>query len=687
MGIDSLGNRMKMQIWINIHNLKKATFQSIGLLTAILMLSTSSLASSPTLNDFVLDASLLDVALSPNGKYLAEITNINGVRNVTVKDISKPNWPKLSQVGDDIIRPHKVAWATNQRLLIHLRVPTGAKHVRKKAKTDEDFDIDDFDMVNSLLAMDIDAKNMIAFMGNKSFGRNLSLSNIQHYLPKDPDHILVSTYRNNKKALYKVNINDGEPEFVVRGSRYTYAFITDKSGVPKFRVDYLYWSKKINIYRYIKDNDWDKIDSIYLDQDDQEAIKIDGFIGIIGEELVYRQRNEKTGYYEMIGIRRSNDKPRVIASLPDQDIHSVVLTRRTKEIIGYSTEDDNVRLRFLDSEKQIYYDKIASYLDGYNFTVTDHSDDTNESIVSFWGPDNPGAFAIYNGTKDKMTLLGYSYPELATEKLSLPAVTSYKTRDGVKIRNYILLPNTYKKGTRLPMIVLPHGGPQYRSRMDYSDFAQFLSTRGYIVIQPNFRGSTGYGRSFEEAGYKQWGQRMQDDVTDAVNFMISQGFAEPRKICIVGMSYGGYAALMGAIRTPNLYQCAISINGVTHLRDQIDHDIDKFDERDLVEKDFIEKYLFRRIGNPDTDKTMLDKYSPALQSDKIEIPLLIIAGEDDDIVPIEQAETLIDALEDHGKKFEYLEVEDAAHNVMNSNENTEKVYKKVEEFLAQHLLD
>jgi|GEM_PF-1341280 len=645
------------------------------------MFVLDAFSSSLSVEDFVADAAIFDVALSPNGKYLAEIIQKGEVRHITVKDISLPGWPTISNVGDNILRANGLAWVNDNRLLVSFVVPGRAKEARENAEEDEEFDLYEHGYITKLVVMDRDGKNAHKLFEGKSYVHSISLSNVQHYLPDDPEHILIRYNRTGRQVLYKYNVINGEHNIVARGSKYTYRFINSEDGSLKFRIDYLYWLKKIYIYSYTEKNEWEKIDTLFLEQDDQNSIKLDGFLGIINDQLIYRTYSEMTGFYELSSISRKDGSKKVIVSLPNQDVSSLVINGRTRETLGYTVEKDNVRYNYFDKDNQINYDEVSSYFAGNNFSFSDYSKVTDTAIVTFSGPDNPGGYALYNYSTKKMTLLGYSFTELATEKLSLPAVSSYKTRDGAEIRNYILLPNHYEPGVKLPMIVLPHGGPQYRSRSNYSNLAQFLSTRGYIVIQPNFRGSTGYGKAFEEAGYKQWGQLMQDDITDGVNFMLEQGFADPKKICIVGLSYGGYAALMGAIRTPALYQCAISINGVTHLRDQIEFDIEKFDD-----EAFIEKYILARIGNPDMDKLMLDKNSPAIHADKINIPLLIIAGQDDNVVPIEQSEDLVDELEDHDKEFKYIEIKDAGHNIFDNRDDTKLLYKEIETFLHKYLL-
>lgn len=276
--------------------------------------------------------------------------------------------------------------------------------------------------------------------------------------------------------------------------------------------------------------------------------------------------------------------------------------------------------------------------------------------------------------------MDFMFPELNINKLSIPAVTVYKNRHNTKIKAYMLLPNHYEQGKRYPLIVYPHGGPQSRVSASYSDFSQFLSTRGYIVIQPNFSGSTGYGKAFEELGYKQWGKLMQDDLTDATQFMIDKGFADPDKICVVGGSYGGYAALFSSVKTPDLFKCSISINGISNLLTQIEHFEEKFDD-----ENFINKYIYQRIGHPKSDLVELQKYSPINHAEELTTPTMLIAGKLDKRVPFEQSKSYFDALNKLNKPVELITLEESGHNVFYKEKDAKKVYENVERFLSKYL--
>lgn len=206
-----------------------------------------------------------------------------------------------------------------------------------------------------------------------------------------------------------------------------------------------------------------------------------------------------------------------------------------------------------------------------------------------------------------------------------------------------------------------------------------LRHEGYIVIQPNFRGSSGYGIEFEEAGYGEWGGLMQDDLEDAVRFLAEQQVIDINNVCIIGSSYGGYAALMGSIKTPSLYKCAVSINGVTHLPKQIKYDLK------TIKSERIRNYILESIGDPKTDLEKLNAHSPALHAEKIEAPILLIHSDKDEIVPYNQAKLMNKALKKHKKDFEFITLENTGNQAFYYREDTELIYKKIEAFLDQNL--
>lgn len=224
-------------------------------------------------------------------------------------------------------------------------------------------------------------------------------------------------------------------------------------------------------------------------------------------------------------------------------------------------------------------------------------------------------------------------------------------------------------------MLLPHGGPGSRDNLDFDPWTAFLADRAYGVLQVNFRGSEGYGHDFEAAGWQRWGLEMQDDLTDAVGWAVKEGIADAGRICIVGASYGGYAALMGAVKTPELYRCAVSFAGVTDLPDLIGHMGQYVGGSDAAK---------RQIGKAWGDRERLRATSPALQAERIQVPVLLLHGSDDRSVPVEQGEAMATALKRAGKTYRYVELEGGDHHLSRQAHRL-TFFKELEGFLGEHL--
>jgi dipeptidyl aminopeptidase/acylaminoacyl peptidase len=256
----------------------------------------------------------------------------------------------------------------------------------------------------------------------------------------------------------------------------------------------------------------------------------------------------------------------------------------------------------------------------------------------------------------------------------------YKARDGLDIPAYITLPPG-KPLNKLPLIVMPHGGPDARDRIGFDWMAQFFANRGYAVLQPNFRGSWGYGHKFTDAGQLQWGLKMEDDLTDGVKKLVADGMVDPKRVCIVGASYGGYAALAGATLTPDVYACAISFAGVSDLPKMLAQ------ERARYGKDSqTVSFWTTRIGSPFDDSEQLRATSPARHADQVRCPVLLLHGEGDTTVPIEQSEIMNDALKSAGKQVEFIRFPGEDH-YMNLADTRIRFLKETEAFVKKNIGD
>ncbi len=636
--------------------------------------------SNPGVEEFIREADYRSAVISPNGQYLAELWNQHedGTRFVTIKDLFQEGEPIVGNLSDRVVRPYSMHWANDERLLLHVQVPLNTKKVIEDSKQKDDFDIYDYYMFSRTVSIKFDGTDPVVLMEDqRRIRHNINLSYIRHFLPNDENHILMTAFKKGQLHLFKVNVNSGESEIVVSGTKKTFLFLCDIDGNPKYRLDYFRVAKRIDIYEE-NGGDWIKIEEMDIDELEDEEEDRGELVGLFEGDLVYRKKNEVTGYRELLRYNSESKRADVLVSVPKNDVLYPIVGTRNYEIIGYAVDGDLIRYRYFDEERQKTYEKIEKHVGDYNFYFPSATRNREKLIVKAYGQDSPGTFFVYDEKLDELKFLQHSYFGIAVDYLSLPARLGFKSRDGLHISSYLLLPINYKKGQKYPLVVMPHGGPHARDRASYDDFAQFISTRGYIVIKPNFRGSTGYGKGFEEAGYRQWGLKMQDDLEDAVNFLVEKGYVYKDKVCIVGGSYGGYAALMGAVKTPDLYRCAISINGVTDLLNMVKYDKKKFDSA----KD-VEKYVYSRIGHPKTNKTLLKENSPVNHVDRVKIPLLIFAGTQDNIVPFSQSRKMAKALRKAKKDFEFIKLRDAGHNVFYFREDRERIYTETEKFLEK----
>mgnify|MGYP003370866532 CR=1 FL=1 len=364
---------------------------------------------------------------------------------------------------------------------------------------------------------------------------------------------------------------------------------------------------------------------------------------------------------------------------PQYDLSSIGYSRKRKKLLSaYCTGHKEPVRHYFDSEEQAFRERLQAHFPNLRIGIAD-SDKAEERFLVFAGSDRTrGAYWLYEAATNQVRLLAELAPWLPAEKLNAMHPVCYTTRDGLQLEAYLTLPYglTPENARQLPVVINPHGGPWSRDCWGYSSEVQFLANRGYAVLQTNFRGSTGYGRSFLEASYKQWGLRMQDDLTDGANWLIEQGIADPDRIAIYGGSYGGYATLAGLAFTPQLYACGIDYVGVSNLFTFL-QTIPPY-WRPMLQM------MYEQVGNPEADKQQLAATSPALHADKIVAPLLIAQGANDPRVNKAESDQMVEALRKRGVDVEYMVKDDEGHGFHNL-ENRLDFYRAVERFLERYL--
>jgi dipeptidyl aminopeptidase/acylaminoacyl peptidase len=333
-------------------------------------------------------------------------------------------------------------------------------------------------------------------------------------------------------------------------------------------------------------------------------------------------------------------------------------------------------IHWLDPQRGSQQRSLSSAFPGRRVVVADRSADGQRIVAIVDSPSQPDVYQLVDFATSRADIVGEAYPELAKVAFGEVRFYSYLARDGADIPTYLTLPPG-SDGRNLPLIVLPHGGPESRDYDHFDWLAQFLATRGYAVLQPQFRGSTGFGEAHRRAGYRQWGGRMQDDLTDGVRHLVANGTADPTRVCIVGGSYGGYAALAGAAFTPELYACAASINGISDLPDFV-----MAKKRQSGEDSDSVAYWADHIG-PAMDPNVAAK-SPARSAGTVRANVLLMHGIDDSVVPLSQSEKMANALTSAGKPVTFVKMAREDHWLSRSDTRVQ-VLKELETFLARHL--
>ncbi|RME04043.1 MAG: S9 family peptidase, partial [Bacteroidetes bacterium] len=347
--------------------------------------------------------------------------------------------------------------------------------------------------------------------------------------------------------------------------------------------------------------------------------------------------------------------------------------RKVLTAITYLT--DKRHLHFLDAETKAIYKRLEAELGGYEIVVVDHNRDEDKFMVRTYSDRSLGAYFFFDKNTDELLKIAEVSPWLDEADMAEMKPVQYQTRDGLTIHGYLTLPKDHD-GKKLPVVVNPHGGPWVRDAWGYNPEVQLLASRGFAVFQMNYRGSTGYGRKFWEISFKQWGRKMQDDITDGVKWLIDEGIADPDRVGIYGGSYGGYATLAGLTFTPDLYACGVDYVGVSNL----------FTFLTTIPpywKPYLEM-MYEMVGHPEKDKEILEAASPVFHIDRIKAPLFVAQGANDPRVNIDESDQIVRALRQRGIDVPYMVKYDEGHGFHNE-ENQFEFYKAMLGFLVKYL--
>ena len=599
--------------------------------------------------------------LSPDGKFISFIKPYKGTQNIWVKKLEE-DFTKAKPLTADTVRPiRSYFWSRDGKYILYSQDKGG----------DENFNI-----------YAVNPQEAPALGSDIPVNRDLTnLKGVRVYIYaiplNDPDAIYIGLNDRDKAwhDLYKMKISTGERTLIRQNSA------TDR--ITGWVFD---WNDQLRLASRANPDGSNDI----LRVDAKELVKI--YTTSVFEEAypyafnkdnkrVYMNTNkgDSLDLSQLVLFDPETLKEEIVESDPLKkvDIGNVFISEKSKEIIYTSYEDERNRIYWKDKSFESDYELIKKELPNTNIYFASSTTDENYWLLSASADVDPGSTYLFDRLKKKLTFQYRPRPNIPVKDLAEMKAIKYKSSDGLEIPAFLTLPKGLEP-KNLPVVVFPHGGPWARDGWGYRSYAQFLANRGYAVLSPNFRSSTGYGKKFLNAGNNQWGEKMQDDLTWGVKYLISEGIADSSKIGIMGGSYGGYATLAGVAFTPDVYACGVSIVGPSNLITLL-NSIPPYWEAGR-------KIFHVRMGDPTSPegKAQLERQSPLNSANKIKAALLVVQGANDPRVNKAESDQIVIALRERGFPVEYIVAPDEGHGFARPVNNM-AMLASAEKFLAKHL--
>jgi dipeptidyl aminopeptidase/acylaminoacyl peptidase len=596
------------------------------------------------LEDFFRKPDKVMVRLSPGGQSLAYLEPHQRRLNLVVRNLATGESRRVTDVADRDLAGY--FWASDERL-VYVRDRGGDENYR-------------------LYAVGRDGSNprdLTPFDGVKC--------DLVDDLEDDDDRVLFQMNRRRPDVfdVYRLDVHSGEMEMIAENPGNIQQWQTDHAGRLRLALttDGVHTSI---LFRDLESDPWRVVATYDYKEGARPLVFTFEGRGVWASSNLGRDRAAICEYDLGAG-----KETRLVYEHPEVDVLHVLYSKRREKLTGVAFETDRVGYEFFDDERRRLQEFVDRELPGYQNRFVSSSRDERRYVVHSGSDRTMGSYWLLDADGPRLTHLFPASPWLAEERMAEMRPIRYTSRDGLPIRGYLTLP-AGREPRGLPLVVNPHGGPWARDTWGFNPEIQFLASRGYAVLQMNFRGSAGFGRRFLEASFGQWGLTMQDDVTDGVRWAIDSGIADPRRVAIYGGSYGGYATLSGLTKTPELYACGVSYVGVSNLFTWI-----------AAIPPYWKPYLemmHEMVGHPERDRKRFEATSPLFSADRIRAPLFVAQGANDPRVRKEESDQIVAALERRGVPVRYMVREDEGHGFHNE-ENRFEFYRAMEQFLAEHL--
>jgi dipeptidyl aminopeptidase/acylaminoacyl peptidase len=615
------------------------------------------------------------VKFSPSGKYLAVLRHQDGQNYLVTQSTKGTDAHVVVASNNEEIFIQWFEWVSDERLLVGVRFSYSRGRIGSTETRLIGVNRDGTESNQDL----IKPKGPESIFGAEHYSQ--FQDQVVAFLPADHKHVLIALDAQipNSPNVYRLNVYSGAQSLVqsnpgsIEGFGRIHTWMADRNGKVRLGIGFRHTTMQRIIVRSSQSDEWRELVEFDLTKD--LGIEPLGFDS--DPDLLYVRAPHK-GRQAIYTLRLDQpDRPReLVFADPDYDIGGpLIYSRWLQTVVGVSYAAEEIRAVYWDKRVQAIQTRLNELLPARRNVIVSSSNDGTRYVVASGNAVQPAQFFIFDREHDRVVRFAETYPDLPVDRMSLPKSITFQSRDGLMLHGYVTVPKDREPGA-LPMVVFPHGGPAARDTGRWDYWTQFFVNRGWGVLQVNFRGSAGYGENFLRAGFQRWGLEMQDDITDAVEWAVREGIARPNRICIVGGSYGGYAALMGTVRTPDLYRCAISFAGVSDLRRLVDH-ARFFDGQEVMTD--------AQIGRWWSDRDRLRDTSPVNHAKEIRTPLLILHGRADVVVPVVHSRDMADAMKEaDARNYRYVELPQGDHWLSREPDRVQ-VFREMEAFLQSHL--
>lgn len=653
---------------MNVRNWGAAIFCAAGLVfsAGVFAKASDGFSDLPLVND---------VSISPDGEQLLSVINSGGKTLVATAPFGSKKVNYIVGLEEGKYRIESVDWLNNERVLVKVTQPERVDVYGRKTRV----------RLTSLYSVSIDGKSTIE-LNKRDLARDgldlLRLNpSVVSLLPDDKDHILVELADprdNYYSSVFKVNVNNGKYSKYLQNNLQITNWGVDRKGQVRFALGADTKRDSTVRHVYFRENnasEWKKVASFdaykesgfypFLYEEETHSLLVESNREL-GKDAIWRYDLEKAEFTDLVG------------EAPDNlDIESPLFwrTEGRREFIGFSYVDNFVEHKYINADKASISQQLTLLFQkkGLKSHIVARDESGDRMVVYVVSDNSPGKYYLFDRKAKSLSFWFSQYPKLETTKLANVEPFSFEASDGMKLNGYLTRPEGI---TDAPLVVFPHGGPHARDTQYFDPWVQMFAAHGYAVLQVNFRGSSGFGDQYLVAGYKQWGKAMQQDVIDAVNWVERNQLANTKKSCIVGGSYGGYVSLTAGFKTPNQFDCVVSMAGVSDIPTMMSFDSVRGYNR----------HYKQQLADIHSSEEMKDveNNSPVNFANRFSSPVLLIHGLFDTRVDVGQSKMMASALESEGKEVELLVLENGTHH-FNESGNRKAAMGEVISFLDKHL--